>query len=271
MDLIHAIVLGVLQGATEFLPISSNAHLRVFSDLLGWEDPGAAFTAVTQIGTETAVLIYFRRDIIAIIRAWFRSLRPSAPRDPMASLGWYVIIGTIPIAVLGLLLQDLIEGDLRDLRVVATALLLFSFVLAAADRRTRPARELDSLSVRDALLLGLWQAAALIPGVSRSGGTIAGGLFLGLSRAAAARYSFLLAIPAVLASAGLELTKIGEAGHAPWGPTILATLIAFVVGYAVIAWLLRFVTHHSFALFIRYRIALALLIFALLGMGVLVP
>lgn len=272
MDLITAIVLGVVQGATEFLPISSNAHLRVVAELFGWKDPGAAFTAVTQLGTETAVLIFFRRDILRIGRAWIRSFTVQEARShPDARLGWFVIIGTLPIALLGLSFQDLIEGSLRDLRVVAGALLLFSFVLAWSDRRARNIRELDSLGLRDAIILGFWQALALIPGVSRSGGTIAGGLLLGLSRPAAARYSFLLAIPAVLASAGLELTKIGGAGHAPWIPTVVATIIAFAVGYVVIAWLLRFVAQHSFSLFVRYRIALSLLIFLLLGMGTISP
>lgn len=272
MDLFHAIVLGIIQGATEFLPISSNAHLRVFSDLFGWGDPGAAFTAVTQIGTETAVLIHFRKEIGQIIRAWLGSLGDRTRRaDPQARLGWFVIAGTLPIALLGLAFQDIIEGPLRDLRVVAAALLLFSFVLAWADRRARVERDLESLTLRDALALGLWQALALIPGVSRSGGTIAGGLLRGLSRTAAARYSFLLAIPAVLASAGLELTKIGDSGHAPWVPTVVATVIAFLVGYAVIAWLLRFVAQHSFAVFVRYRILLALAIFALLALGLISP
>lgn len=272
MDFLTAIVLGVVQGATEFLPISSNAHLRVVSELFGWGDPGAAFTAVTQLGTETAVLLYFRRDIARIVRAWTRSLTTiDARRDPDARLGWFVIVGTLPIAVLGLSFQSLIEGGLRDLRIVAGALLVFSVVLAWSDRRARNERTLDTLTGRDALLLGLWQALALIPGVSRSGGTIAGGLLLGLTRASAARYSFLLAIPAVLASAGLELTKLGEAGHAPWPPTIAATVVAFAVGYVVIAWLLRFVTQHSFSIFIRYRVLLALTIFGLLGAGVLSP
>lgn len=272
MDLLTAIVLGVIQGATEFLPISSNAHLRVASEVFGWGDPGAAFTAVTQLGTETAVLIYFRRDIARILRAWFASLHDKTARtDPDGRLGWFVVAGTLPIAVLGLTFQNLVEGGLRDLRVVASALLLFSLVLAWSDRRARNTRELVSLSFREAIALGFWQALALIPGVSRSGGTIAGGLFLGLSRTAAARYSFLLAIPAVLASAGLELTKIGGEGHAPWIPTAVATVVAFAVGYVVIAWLLRFVATHSFAWFVRYRIVVALIIFALLATGVITP
>lgn len=272
MDLLTAIVLGIVQGATEFLPISSNAHLRVTAELLGWSDPGAAFTAVTQLGTETAVLIYFRQDIFRIIKAWARSVVvPTARSEPDARLGWFVILGTVPIAVLGLTFQDLIEGGLRDLRVVAGALLVFSFVLAWSDRRASNTRDLHSLRLREAILLGFWQALALIPGVSRSGGTIAGGLLLGLSRTAAARYSFLLAIPAVLASAGLELTKLGQGDHAPWLPTIVATAVAFAVGYLVIAWLLKFVSTHSFRAFVRYRIVVALLIFTLLGVGVLSP
>jgi undecaprenyl-diphosphatase len=272
VDLFQGAILGLIQGLTEFLPISSNAHLRVSAELLGWQDPGAAFTAVTQIGTESAVLIYFRKDIARILRAWSLSLvRKEMRADHNARLGWFVLLGTLPIAILGLTFQNAIEGPLRDLRVVASALIIFSLVLAWSDRRPANVRTIDSLTTKDALVLGLWQALALIPGVSRSGGTIAGGLFRGLTREAAARYSFLLAIPAVLSSAALELTKIGEGAQAPWLPTLLATAIAFVVGYAVIAWLLRYVVQHSFAIFIRYRLIIGALIFGLLAMGVISP
>ncbi|SDT83131.1 undecaprenyl-diphosphatase [Streptomyces sp. TLI_053] len=270
----HAAVLGLVQGLTEFLPVSSSAHLRVFSALLGWDDPGAAFTAVTQLGTESAVLIYFRKDIAAIASTWIRSLwTPALRRDPNARTGWFVIVGTLPIAVLGKLFQDTIETQLRDLRIIGTTLIVFGLVLAAADRSraVRSARQIDSLTFPHALVYGAAQSLALIPGVSRSGGTISAGLFLGYSREAAARYSFLLAIPAVLASGTLELFKIGEGPAPAWGPTVLATLIAFAVGYAAIAWFLKYISHHSFLPFVIYRIALGILIIALVTAGVLAP
>ncbi|GAA2094329.1 undecaprenyl-diphosphate phosphatase [Kitasatospora saccharophila] len=270
----HAAVLGLVQGLTEFLPVSSSAHLRVFSALAGWEDPGAAFTAVTQLGTETAVLIYFRRDIGAIIKAWTLSLlRAEWRRDQNAKLGWYVIIGTLPIGIIGKLFQDTIETTLRDLRLIGTTLILFGVILAVADRSraVRNARGIESLNFRHALIYGAAQSLALIPGVSRSGGTISAGLFLGYSREAAARYSFLLAIPAVLASGGLELLKIGDGPAPAWGPTILATLIAFAVGYAAIAWFLKYISHNSFTPFVIYRILLGIAIIALVTMGTLDP
>ncbi|WP_043466367.1 undecaprenyl-diphosphate phosphatase [Kitasatospora sp. MBT66] len=274
MSWFHAAVLGLIQGLTEFLPVSSSAHLRVFSALLGWDDPGAAFTAVTQLGTESAVLIYFRKDITAIVSTWIRSLwTPELRRDPNARMGWFVIVGTLPIAVLGKLFQTTIETQLRDLRIIGTTLIVFGLVLAAADRSraVRSARRIDSLTFPHALVYGAAQSLALIPGVSRSGGTISAGLFLGYSREAAARYSFLLAIPAVLASGVLELFKIGEGPAPAWGPTILATLIAFAVGYAAIAWFLKYISHHSFLPFVVYRILLGGLIIGLVTAGVLAP
>ncbi|MFD0257515.1 undecaprenyl-diphosphate phosphatase [Kitasatospora indigofera] len=274
MDWFHAAVLGLIQGLTEFLPVSSSAHLRVFSALLGWDDPGAAFTAVTQLGTESAVLIYFRKDIAAIVSTWGRSLfKPALRRDPNARMGWFVIVGTLPIAILGKLFQSTIESQLRDLRIIGTTLILFGVVLAVADRTraVRSARQVDSLTFPHALVYGAAQSLALIPGVSRSGGTISAGLFLGYSREAAARYSFLLAIPAVLASGTLELFKIGEGPAPAWGPTVMATLIAFAVGYAAIAWFLKYISHHSFMPFVIYRILLGVLIIGLVTAGVLAP
>jgi len=270
----HAAVLGLVQGLTEFLPVSSSAHLRVFSALAGWDDPGAAFTAVTQLGTETAVLIYFRKDIGAIIKAWTLSLfRAEWRRDQNAKLGWYVIVGTLPIGIIGKLFQDTIETTLRDLRLIGTTLIVFGVILAVADRSraVRNARPISSLTFKHALVYGGAQSLALIPGVSRSGGTISAGLFLGYSREAAARYSFLLAIPAVLASGGLELLKIGDGPAPAWGPTILATLIAFAVGYAAIAWFLKYISHHSFTPFVVYRILLGITIIALVTAGTLDP
>lgn len=292
MTWFESFVLGLVQGLTEFLPISSSAHLRLTAAFADWPDPGAAFTAVTQIGTEAAVLLYFRADIARIVTAWFRSLsdRRLVRYDPDARTGWLVIVGSVPIGVLGLVLKDAIEGPFRDLRLIATTLVVMGVVLGAADRlaardetrirsrdetagrhrATRPRKELTDLNVKDGLVFGVCQAMALVPGVSRSGATISGGLFLGYTREAAARYSFLLAVPAVLASGLFELKDAGD-GHTEWGPTLFATVIAFVVGYAVIAWFMRFITTRSFMPFVVYRILLGLLLFALVGAGVLSP
>lgn len=271
MDFFTAIILGLVQGLTEFLPVSSSAHVSIVGRLLGSEDPGAAFTAITQLGTEAAVVIYFWSDITTIIRKWFGALAGKVAKDdPDVRMGWLVIIGTIPIALLGILFQDTIETSLRSLWITATMLLVFAFVILAAERVGRQQRELTDLTWRSGISFGLWQALALIPGVSRSGGTIAGGLFMGFTRVAAARYSFLLAIPAVIASGGLQVVKIaaGEGtGETGWGPIIIATLIAFAVGYAVIAWFMRYITTHTFTPFMIYRIVLALGLFALLGTG----
>jgi undecaprenyl-diphosphatase len=238
------------------------------SRLFGWDDPGAAFTAVMQIGTEAAVIIYFRHDISRIASTWARSLvRPDLRGHIDARMGWYVIIGTVPIAVLGLIFKDQIAGVARNLWLVAVVLIVFGLVLGLADRIGRHQKELSELDVRSGLIFGLGQALALIPGVSRSGATISTGLFLGFTREAAARYAFLLAIPAVLASGLFEARKIGDGGEVAWGPTLLATGIAFVVGYAVIAWLLRYVTTHSYLPFVIYRIALGGLLLVLLATG----
>ena len=275
MGWFEAVVLGLVQGLTEFLPISSSAHLRIVGSAFGWDDPGAAFTAITQIGTEAAVVLYFRRDIARIISAWVLSLVGKRKNDPDARLGWLIIIGSIPIVVLGLLLKDRIETTFRDLRIVAIALVAFSLVLYAADRVGRKKLEIADLTLRDGVLYGLAQSLALIPGVSRSGGTITMGLFLGYTRAAAARYSFLLAIPAVLGSGCYEAYSALKGDHhgpaVDWGPTILATVIAFFVGLSVIAWLLRYLNRGSFTPFVVYRVLLGLLVLGLVGAGVLAP
>lgn len=283
MSWFESFILGLVQGLTEFLPISSSAHLRLTAAFAGWQDPGAAFTAITQIGTETAVLIYFRKDIARIVSAWFRSLFDKSMRsDHDAQMGWLVIVGSLPIGILGVTFKDQIEGPFRDLRLIATTLIVMGIVLGVADRlaardeiggRHRAIRErksLKELGVRDGLIYGFCQAMALIPGVSRSGATISGGLFMGYTREAAARYSFLLAVPAVLASGVFELKDAGE-GHVSWGPTIFATVIAFGVGYAVIAWFMKFITTKSFMPFVIYRIALGILLFVLVGADVLSP
>ncbi|MFF3324823.1 undecaprenyl-diphosphate phosphatase [Streptomyces sp. NPDC002889] len=284
MSWFESFILGLVQGLTEFLPISSSAHLRLTAAFAGWHDPGAAFTAITQIGTETAVLIYFRKDIARIISAWFRSLTDrEMRRDHDAQMGWLVIIGSIPIGVLGVTLKDQIEGPFRDLRLIATTLIVMGLVLGIADRlaardedggkhrAVKERKSLQELSVRDGLIYGVCQAMALIPGVSRSGATISGGLLMGYTREAAARYSFLLAIPAVLASGLFELKDAGEGGHVSWGPTIFATIIAFGVGYAVIAWFMKYITTKSFMPFVIYRVLLGIALFVLVGTDVLSP
>jgi undecaprenyl-diphosphatase len=275
MGWVEAIVLGVVQGLTEFLPISSSAHLRLVGELFGWSDPGAAFTAIIQIGTEAAVLLYFRKDIARIIVAWLGSLAGRRKGDADARMGWLIIIGSIPIVVLGLLFQDSIETTLRDLRIVAICLVAFSLILFWADRVGSKRRELGDLTVGHGIGFGFAQAMALIPGVSRSGGTITAGLFLGYSRAAAARYSFLLAIPAVLGSGVFQayeaLTGDVAGRGVAWGPTLLATVIGFGVGLTVIAWLLRYLDRGSFTPFVVYRVLLGLLVLALVGAGVLDP
>jgi len=284
MSWFESLILGLVQGLTEFLPVSSSAHLRLTAAFSGWKDPGAAFTAITQLGTEAAVLIYFRQDVGRILAAWFRSLtNKEMRRDHDAQMGWLVIVGSIPIGVLGVTLKDQIEGPFRDLRITATMLIVVGIVIGVADRlaardetggRHRAPKQrktLVDLNAKDGLLYGLCQAMALVPGVSRSGATISGGLFMGYTREAAARYSFLLAMPAVLASGAFELKDAAEEGHIAWGPTMFATVIAFAVGYAVIAWFMKFVSHKSFMPFVWYRIALGIVIIALVTAGALSP
>jgi undecaprenyl-diphosphatase len=272
----EAAFLGLVQGLTEFLPISSSAHLFVVGKFLPTgTDPGAAFTAVSQLGTETAVVVFFWRDIVRILRAWFGSLRGKVDRsDPDARMGWLVILGSIPIVLLGVLFQHAIENALRNLWIVAATLIIFGLILAAADAVARQERSLRDLTVRHGVLYGLAQALALIPGVSRSGGTITAGLLMGYTREAAARYSFLLAIPAVFGSGLYELFKVfvrGEGTPSPFGfgETALATVIAFVVGYIIIGWFLKYVSTRSYRIFVWYRIALGLLLFVLLGFNVI--
>jgi undecaprenyl-diphosphatase len=273
MGWLEALVLGIVQGLTEFLPISSSAHQSIVGQFFGGRDPGAAFTAITQLGTEAAVIIFFRKDIWLIIRNWFGSLTGRVPRnDPEARMGWLVILGSIPIVVLGLLFQDAIDSSLRNLWITAAMLGGFGIVIGVADRLARNVRPLESLTWGHGVIFGLAQCLALIPGVSRSGATIAAGLTLGYKREAAARYSFLLAIPAVVGSGLFKLADISSDPVRPaWGPILLATVIAFLIGYAVIAWLLRYISTHNFLPFVIYRIALALVVVVLLVTGVLTP
>ncbi|WP_433436927.1 undecaprenyl-diphosphate phosphatase [Nonomuraea sp. CA-141351] len=266
---LEAVVLGLVQGLTEFLPISSSAHIRVVSAFAGWQDPGAAFTAVIQLGTEAAVLIYFRQEIWEIISTWVRSLFVKELRTHWAArMGWYVIVGSLPIGVLGVVFKDQIETVFRDLRLVGTTLIVFGCILWFADHTARNKLTLEKhLSFAHALVYGFAQALALIPGVSRSGGTITAGLLLDYRREDAAKYSFLLAIPAVLSSGLLELSKIGEGPAPAWGPTILATIISFIVGYAAVAWFLRYISHHRFTGFVIYRIILGFFVILAVSTG----
>lgn len=274
MSWAEAAILGLVQGLTEFLPVSSSAHLRIIGPLLpSGGDPGAAFTAITQIGTEAAVLLYFRKDLLRIALAWLQSLRrPFGPQTPDSRMGWLIIVGTLPIAMLGLLFKDAIETSLRNLYITATMLIVFALILAWADRQGSKQRSLQELGWTHGLLFGLAQAMALIPGVSRSGGTITAGLLMGYTREAAARYSFLLAIPAVLASGFYQLWRSWGTGMAPpAGPTVLATVVAFAVGYAVIVWFLKLVSTRGYMPFVLYRLVLGALVLALLAAGVLTP
>jgi undecaprenyl-diphosphatase len=270
MSTLEAIVLGIVQGLTEFLPISSTAHLRIVPAFAGWDDPGAAFTAVTQLGTAAAVLLYFWDDLLRIARAWFASLRRPATRGQLdARLGWYLIIATIPISIFGLAFKEQIENGARDLYLISTALIALGLLLLVADRTATHERGMESITTRDGVAVGFAQALALVPGVSRSGATITAGLFLGLERAAAARFSFLLSVPAVVLSGLFELGSIvrGEDGGGA-GELAIATLLAFVVGYASIAFLLRYLQRHSTAVFVAYRVGLGALVLALVSSGV---
>jgi undecaprenyl-diphosphatase len=265
---LEAIVLGIVQGLTEFLPISSTAHLRIVPAFVGWKDPGAAFTAVVQLGTMAAVLIYFRHDLWRIARVWFASLRRPELRGELdARMGWYIGLGTIPIAIFGLLFKDQIETGARDLYLIGAMLIVAGLVLFAVDINSRRDRDLTTLGSRDATIIGVAQAAALIPGVSRSGATMSAGLFLGLDRESAARYSFLLSVPAVVLSGLFELRKIGDPGGAAAVPTVVATILAFIVGYASIAFLLRWLTHHNLSIFVAYRVLLGALVIGLTAAG----
>ena len=278
MGWLEAVVLGIVQGLTEFLPVSSSAHLRITSAFFFGNDAGAAFTAVTQLGTETAVLIYFFSDIWRLLRAWFVGLARKDERGYDYKLAWYVILGSIPIGVLGLAFEDVIKGPARNLYLNATVLIVFALVLAAAEHYSRQRRGPDQLTLRDGIVMGCAQAMALIPGVSRSGGTISAGLFLGLERAVAVRFSFLLALPAVFASGLTQIPDILEPSAAdvqgslvvvPSIPQmIVATVIAFVLGYASIAWLLRFVENHTIYVFVWYRVLLGLAVLLAVSNGV---
>lgn len=295
MEWLQAVVLGLVQGITEFLPISSTAHLRVIPELFGWEEPGASFTAVTQLGSGVAIVSYFAKDIVRISSAWLRSLRnrdalhsdtlvpvgdPAAPGrhrvrtwDPVdARLGWYVIISTVPIVIVGVLLDDLVRNELRSLWVVGATSVALGIVLWIADRMGRRDRDIRALNIRDAVVIGIAQVGALVPGVSRSGATISMALILGFEREAAARFALLLAIPAVVAAGLYEIpVAVGEEAVYGAGPTVLATVVAFISSYAAIAWLLRWLQTRTYTPFVIYRVVGGLVILGLLAQGVLTP
>jgi undecaprenyl-diphosphatase len=282
MSFIEAIILGLVQGLTEFLPISSSAHLRIVGEFLPSKtDPGATFTAITQLGTEAAVIIYFWKDITRIIGRWFRSFgsrggshTTGIPKnDPDVRLGWLIIIGTVPIVLLGFFAQSYIRDQWRSLWITATVLIVFGVVLGIADWLGKKTKPIEAMSYRSGITIGLAQMLALIPGVSRSGATTSAGLALGYSRPATARFAFLLAIPAVFGSGLYELVhSFGEPeGAYGYAETAVATAIAFVVGYVVIAFLMRYISTHSFLPFVIYRIALGIAVIVLLSTGVLLP
>lgn len=287
MNFFQAIFLGLVQALTEYLPVSSSAHIRISGDLMLGSDPGAAFTAIIQIGTELAVILYFRHDIIRILGAWFGSLFGKEGKDfksrmgahnPDTQMGWFIILGTMPILIAGLLFKHAIEGSLRNLWITVTVLALFGVLLWVVDARSKQVKTMKEMTWKDALIFGIGQMLALIPGVSRSGGTITFGRAMGYTREAAVRVSFLMAIPAVFGAGILEAVSAvkdvaaGDAGMFPgWGPTIAAAIVAFVVGYVVIIGFLKFVSTFSYKAFAIYRIGLAIVVALLLITGVLSP
>lgn len=265
INLLQAIVYGIVQGLTEFVPVSSTAHLRIVPALFGWPDPGAPFTAVIQLGTTLAVVLYFWRELLHVVMAWIRGIFDSSVRQSLEyRMGWYLILATIPVGVIGFLLRDQIETGARNLWLISVAMITLALVLLAAERVSTRTREEEDINGRDAAAIGVAQALALIPGASRSGTTITAGLFRGLTREAAARFSFLLSIPAVVASGLFEARKIGDKGNAGAGITGVALVFAFIVGLASIAWLIRWISRHSTYVFVWYRVALGLLVMALL-------
>jgi undecaprenyl-diphosphatase len=272
MSWLQVVVLSVVQGLTEFLPVSSSGHLAIVSQVFFDDDAGASFTAVSQLGTELAVLIYFARDIGRILVAWFGGLRDAARRDSDYWLGWWVIIGTIPIGAAGLIFKHFIRNDVRNLWVIATALVAFSAVIAAAEYFGKKTRPIEQFTWRDSILIGLSQCLALVPGVSRSGATISAGLFLGQQREAAARFGFLLAIPAVLASGLFSLPDAfhpAGTGLSATGPQLIASVvIAFLIGYAAVSWFLKFLVRHGMYWFVGYRVVVGVTLLVLLGTGV---
>ena len=271
MDLIQAIILGLIQGLTEFLPISSSGHLMLVPALFGWSDPGAGFTAVIQLGTLAAVFVFFWKDLVGMFKAWLASLASKEARKvPEARLAWAVVLGTIPVIVFGLAFEDKIDTSLRSPYIAAATLIILGLVMAVAEKVGRQTRSLETVQVKDGLWVGLWQALALIPGSSRSGSTITGALFGGFDRATAARFSFLLSVPAILGSGVYKLIKEKDVLLAQGAPaTIVATVIAFVSGYAAIAFLMKFLQTRSTMVFVVYRVILGIVVAVLAYQGVI--
>lgn len=273
MDLIQAIVLGIVQGLTEFLPISSTAHLRLVPSLFGWDDPGAAFTASIQLGTLAAIVAYFAKDLWVAFRAWLGSFRGGeAARTPQARMGWAIVVGTIPIGICGILFKDAIEGSLRSLYVISASLIGMGVLMLLAERFGAQRRGTGEVTVKDGLWVGLWQAIALIPGASRSGSTITGALIAGFDREAAARFSFLLSVPAILIAGVFSVVEhrkelLGE----NLLPMVMANVFSFIFGYVSIAFLIRFLQRHGIRVFVLYRVVIGLLLLYLLWTGALAP
>ena len=265
MNWFEAILLGIVQGLTEFLPISSTGHVRIVPALFGWEDPGAAFSAVIQLGTVAALIVYFRRDIAMITVGWVRGLLDrDLRRTPESLMGWYVAVGTVPVVIFGFAFRHQISGGARSLLLISTVLIIGGILMLAVDRIAVLQRDIQTVSWRDGIIIGLCQALALVPGVSRSGATIVGGLVLGFNREAAARFSFLLSIPAVVLSGLFELKDVGDgSNNAPILATIIATVFAFIVGYAAIAFLLRYLARHTLTIFGVYRVVVGLIVLGL--------
>lgn len=273
MDLIQAVVYGLVQGLTEFLPISSTAHIRIVPALAGWQDPGAGFTAVIQLGTVLAVLIYFARDLGKALVGWAGTLTGKDRNAPEGRMGWAIFLGTIPIVVMGLLGQKWIKGELRSLWVIAATLIIMGILMAVAERVATKHRLFASVQAKDGLVVGMWQALALIPGMSRSGSTITGALFAGFDRATAARFSFLLSVPSILAAGLKELwdERHNLLSGDQLTTTIVATVVSFIVGYASIAFLMKFIQKHGIMPFVAYRILLGVVLIVLLMNGTLEP
>jgi undecaprenyl-diphosphatase len=273
MGLLRAVVLGLVQGITEFLPISSTAHLRITPELFGWQDPGAAFDAIIQLGTVAAVLVYFRRDIVQLLRAWVDGLqRRDLFGTTESRLAWYVLVGTLPVVVLGFLFKHAIETSLRSLYVVAGSMIVLALVLAAAEWTARHSRRLEDMTWKDGWIIGLWQALALVPGSSRSGTTLTGGLWRGLRREDAARYSFLLSIPATTAAGLFELRHLRHASTPFTGTELaVAAAVAFASGMLAIGGLLRYLRTRTTLVFVVYRLVLGALLLSLLHTGRLRP
>ncbi len=271
-EILKAILLGVVQGLTEFLPISSTAHLRIIPSFFGWSDIGASYTAVIQVGTMIAIIIYFWKDMMNMVKSFFASIKSKDYKSKDTRLFFMIILGTIPIVLFGFLLKDFIRHEFRNMYIVASSLIFFSIVLYIADRYTKKLVTIDKLSYKDSLIVGFFQALALIPGASRSGSTISGAFFRDMTREDAARFSFLLSIPAILLSSVYELFSQRKellSGESAVLSLIIATVVSGVVGYLSIWFLLSYIKKHSMLVFVIYRILFGILIIILLSMNII--